>query len=343
MKIAIRGGHNFLSKGACGLIDETTENRNVYKAVIKNLIKNNFEVLDVTPGDCDVNTDLKFGVEKANNFNADLFVSIHFDKCYEKFDGPLGTGTWVCEKGGKAEVYAKNIVDTVSKGTSLKNRGVKTNAKLYELNKTIMPAVIVEVCFCESKVDVDIYKEKGSELIGYLIAKGICRSVNKEISEDLYQNNEEQEIINLQNNKTFKTNATAKVALDPRDNPSNNYRDLGEIFANEKIRILPEICDLKIFLPATYWKDSENKESEPIWINSKQSVLKIDTNATVINVLTELDARYDPSPNSNRMGYVKNSERLFVHKVENNYALATYLAGEGYKTAWFTSKYIKLD
>ncbi|EOU2104793.1 TPA: N-acetylmuramoyl-L-alanine amidase, partial [Clostridium perfringens] len=56
MKIAIRGGHNFLSKGACGLIDETTENRKVYKAVIKNLIKNNFEVLDVTPSDCDVNT-----------------------------------------------------------------------------------------------------------------------------------------------------------------------------------------------------------------------------------------------------------------------------------------------
>ncbi|HBI7087111.1 TPA: N-acetylmuramoyl-L-alanine amidase, partial [Clostridium perfringens] len=111
------------------------------------------------------------------------------------------------------------------------------------------------------KVDVDIYKEKGSELIGYLIAKGICKSVNKEISEDLPQNNKEQENINLQDNKTFKTNATAKVALDPRDNPSNNYRDLGEIFANERIKILPEICDLKTFLPATYWKDSENKES----------------------------------------------------------------------------------
>ncbi|EJT6503065.1 N-acetylmuramoyl-L-alanine amidase [Clostridium perfringens] len=342
MKIAIRGGHNFLAKGACGLIDETIEDRKVYKAVIKNLIENNFEVLDVTPGDCDVNTDLKLGVDKANNFNADLFISIHFDKCYDKFDGPLGTGTWICEKGGKAEIYAQNIVDTISEGTSLKNRGVKTNAKLYELNKTIMPAVIVEVCFCESKVDVDIYREKGSDLIGYLIAKGICKSINKEISSDLPQVNLENNT-NSQNNNLFKTNATAKVALDPRDNPSNNYKDLGEIYANERIKILAEVCDLKFFLPATYWQDALNKESSPIWVNSKQTVLNVDTNATVINVLTELDARYTPSPDSNRMGYVKNQERLFVHKIENNYALATYLASEGYKTAWFTAEYIKLD
>lgn len=343
MKIAIRGGHNFLAKGACGLIDETTENRKVYKSVIKNLLSNNFEVLDVTPGECDVNSDLKFGVDKANNFNADLFVSIHFDKCYDTYDGPLGTGTWICENGGKAELYAKNIVNTLSEGTGLKNRGVKTNAKLYELRKTTMPAVIVEVCFCESKVDVDIYKEKGPEVIGYLIAKGICKSLNKDIIEDLSQNNIKEEIPNSTNNKSFKTNATTKVALDPRDNPSDNYSDLGEIFANERIMILPQVCDLESFLPATYWKDALNQESSPIWINSKQSVLKADTNATVINVLTELDARYNPSPNSNRMGYVTNNERLFVHKIENDYALATYSAGEGYKTAWFTSKYIKID
>ncbi|EGT3601909.1 N-acetylmuramoyl-L-alanine amidase, partial [Clostridium perfringens] len=174
------------------------------------------------------------------------------------------------------------------------------------------------------------------------IAKGICKSVNKEISSDLPQVNLEN-TTNPQNNNLFKTNATAKVALDPRDNPSNNYKDLGEIYANERIKILAEVCDLKFFLPATYWQDALNKESSPIWVNSKQTVLNVDTNATVINVLTELDARYTPSPDSNRMGYVKNQERLFVHKIENNYALATYLASEGYKTAWFTAEYIKLD
>ena len=36
------------------------------------------------------------------------------------------------------------------------------------------------------------------------------------------------------------------------------------------------------------------------------------------------------------MGYVKNGERLLLYKIEGNYALCTYFAGEWYKTAWFT-------
>ena len=41
------------------------------------------------------------------------------------------------------------------------------------------------------------------------------------------------------------------------------------------------------------------------------------------------------------MGYVTNGERLYVHRTEGNYALATYFAGDGYKTAWFTAKYLE--
>ena len=43
------------------------------------------------------------------------------------------------------------------------------------------------------------------------------------------------------------------------------------------------------------------------------------------------------------MRYVKNNKRLYVHRVERDYVLATYYAGDGYKTAWFTAKYIKID
>ena len=181
MKIAVRGGHNFLAKGACGLIDETTEDRKVKDSVILNLRKEGHEVLDVTPGNCDVNTDLRYGVNKAEEWGADLFISIHFDKAYDSYNGALGTGTWICGAGGQAEVYARRIVNSIANGTGLRNRGVKTNPKLYELRKTSMPAVIIEVCFCEATTDVSIYKAKGSNLIGELIAEGIC---DKDIQTD---------------------------------------------------------------------------------------------------------------------------------------------------------------
>ena len=48
-KIAIRGGHNFQAKGASALIDETVEDRKVYKATMNYLRECGYSVLDVTP------------------------------------------------------------------------------------------------------------------------------------------------------------------------------------------------------------------------------------------------------------------------------------------------------
>lgn len=176
-KIAVRGGHNFLAKGACALIDETTEDRKVYKALLSYLRTLGYEVLDVTPSNCDVNTDLAYGVNKAEQWGADLFLSIHFDKAYDSYSGNLGTGTWIYATGGQAEVFAKRIVDRVASGTGLSNRGVKCNPKLYELRKTSMPAVIVEVCFCEATEDVRKYRNAGADKIGKLIAEGVAQRV----------------------------------------------------------------------------------------------------------------------------------------------------------------------
>lgn len=176
-KIAVRGGHNFLAKGACALLDETTEDRKVYKALLNYLRALGYSVLDVTPSNCSVNVDLAYGVNKAEQWGADLFLSIHFDKAYNSYSGNLGTGTWICARGGQAEVYAKRIVDSIAKGTGLKNRGVKVNPKLYELRKTSMPAVIVEVCFCEATEDVRKYRNAGADKIGKLIAEGVAQKV----------------------------------------------------------------------------------------------------------------------------------------------------------------------
>ena len=180
MKIAVRGGHNFLAKGASALIDETTEDRKVKDSVIKYLKQLGHTVLDVTPGNMDTDSDLLYGVNKANNWGADLFISIHFNKAYNSYNGAIGTETWVYSKSDtfNDEEYAQRIVDSIG-ALGFKNRGVKTSIDLYELKATKMPSVIVEVCFVEATEDVVLYKRLGTDKIGQVIAESIS---NKKIN-----------------------------------------------------------------------------------------------------------------------------------------------------------------
>lgn len=179
MKIAIRGGHNFQAIGAVGIIDETTEDRKVKDSVIKYLRLLGYEVLDVTPGNMDSDSDLVYGVSRANNWGAELFISIHLNKAYNSYIGSIGTETWVYSKSDNYndEEYAQRIVNGIA-GLGFVNRGVKERTDLYELKNTKMPAIIVEVCFVEATEDVALYKKLGSDKIGQVIAESIS---NKKI------------------------------------------------------------------------------------------------------------------------------------------------------------------
>ena len=179
MKIAVRGGHNFQARGAAGIIDETVEDRKVKDATIKYLKKMGHSVLDVTPGNMPSSSDLAYGVNKANQWGADMFISIHFNKAYTSYDGAIGTEGWVYSRGGKAEKISNRICSKLA-STGLRNRGTKTKG-FYELRHTNMPAVIVEVCFVEATKDVNIYKQNGPDKIGQLIAEG---AANQKVSSD---------------------------------------------------------------------------------------------------------------------------------------------------------------
>ena len=180
MKIAVRGGHNFQATGAVGLIDETTEDRKVKESVIKYLIQLGNQVLDVTPGNMDSDNDLVYGVSKANSWGADLFISIHFNKAYNSYEGAIGTETWVYSKSDNIKLddeVALRIVNSIV-GLGFKNRGVKERTDLYELRATKMASVIVEVCFVEATEDVALYKRLGPDAIGKSIAEAI---INKKV------------------------------------------------------------------------------------------------------------------------------------------------------------------
>ena len=176
MKIAVRGGHCPRVPGASKFIDELTEDRKVKGSVIKYLKQLGHEVLDVTPPDNtnSSSVDLSNGVNRANLFNADLFVSIHFNKAYDVYNGFLGSEVCVYSPFD----IAQRVVNGLA-GLGFKNRGQKVRSQLFEIRHTNMKAMIIEVCFVESIADVGLYKKLGHDIIGKTIAECIA---NKKIS-----------------------------------------------------------------------------------------------------------------------------------------------------------------
>lgn len=180
MKICVRGGHVPKVTGAIGILNELTEDRKVKDAVIKYLKQLGHEVIDVTPPDS-TNTsdsDLVYGVSRANSLNVDLFVSIHFNKAYNSYNGAIGSEAWVYSKSDNItldEQVGKRIVDALS-SLGFKNRGVKESQVLYELKSTKMASVIVEVCFVEATEDVALYNKLGADKVGQVIAEGIANA-----------------------------------------------------------------------------------------------------------------------------------------------------------------------
>lgn len=182
-KIAVRGGHCPKVPGANALLDELTEDRLVKDAVIKYLRQLNYEVLDVTsPDSMNSSTgDLAYGVNKANDWGADLFISIHFNKAYDSYNGVLGTEICVYSENE----IAKRVVNAIS-NLGFKNRGQKIRKELYELKNTSMTAMIVETCFVEATEDVALYRKLGADEIGKAIAEAI---MNRKL--EITNNNEE--------------------------------------------------------------------------------------------------------------------------------------------------------
>lgn len=170
-KIAVRGGHTELCTGASALINELPEDRNVTAAVVKYLKELGREVLDITPPvnyTTSVSADLAYGVNKANEWGADLFVSIHFNKAYDSYNGALGSEVCVYSTYD----IAQRVVDALGE-LGFKNRGQKIRTGLYELKHTKMKAMIVETCFVEATEDVELYKKLGPDAIGKAIAEAI--------------------------------------------------------------------------------------------------------------------------------------------------------------------------
>ena len=224
MKIAIRGGHCPNVTGCSKFINELTEDRKVKDSVIKYLRMLGYDVLDVTPPDNTqvLNEDLRYGVTKSNNWGADLFVSIHFNKAYDSYDEALGSEVCVYSNFDIAQRVVNALGDL-----GFKNRGQKVRTNLFELKYTNSKAMIIEVCFVESIVDVSLYKQLGYDLIGKTIAESIA---NKKIENFKEDNNESELNYSMHifsQNWYLKNYPDVAISEKYKNNPYKHYIEYG--------------------------------------------------------------------------------------------------------------------
>ena len=113
----------------------------------------------------------------SNNWDADLFVSIHLNAAASK--EASGIETWrYTTVGNLTKELAKNVQGELIAATGWKDRGVKQSSTLYVLKKTIASAVLVECGFISNDAECQkLFSEKWQNKIANGVVKGIEKTL----------------------------------------------------------------------------------------------------------------------------------------------------------------------
>lgn len=225
MIIGIDMGHSTWDKspcGAVGLLNESKENRRVGLVLIQKLRDLGHTVVDCSCNSANnVDSQLVAIVNKANSHNLDLFLSLHLN-------AGGGKGAEIYSYNGNA--YANNLINTYCEETGFVNRGHK-NANFYVLRATKAPAILLEMCFVDTKSDADLWNSLTPDFIANAICKGLTgRTVSNNNSNNNNNTNISEKVVE------YDETGTAKVIVDclnVRDNPSLNSNVVAQYFYGE--------------------------------------------------------------------------------------------------------------
>lgn len=167
MRLVINAGHTKIGKGtgATGLLNESIETRKIAYELMKLLAETEHEVIPAVYDKSDNN--LQEVSKLANNVSADFLISIHLN-------AGGGQGCEVYTWRGCKEAKAVKTCSGLAR-LGFYNRGVKDGSKYYILKNTkpSVKTILIEVCFVDTKSDVELYKK-----VGYAeIAKAIFNAI----------------------------------------------------------------------------------------------------------------------------------------------------------------------
>lgn len=152
--IVISSGHGRYVRGAGRFIDEVDEARRVVDTVAKYLRERGATVYVYHDDTNRTQRDnLNAIVAYHNSKQRSLDVSVHFNAAGVT-DAPRGCEVLYYD----AKQSAANVSKAMAVAGCFKDRGAKERRDLAFTSRTNMPALLIEVCFVDSKADVELYQ-----------------------------------------------------------------------------------------------------------------------------------------------------------------------------------------
>lgn len=150
-------------------------------AVVRHAMKKLYEYQNVTilrTDDPSGNTDVPLStrIKRANDFKADVFVSVHHNALGSVWGDHEGAETFVyepIENNPKSKKLADSVHPHIVKAMQTKDRGIKA-ANFAVLRETNMAAILTEGGFMDSRTDIKkMRNDRFLKSQGEAIAKGI--------------------------------------------------------------------------------------------------------------------------------------------------------------------------
>ena len=195
MKIVLSSGHGLFVRGARGIIDEVDEARRVTNRVAE-ILRTAGVGVSTFHDDTSRNVSNNIGaiVRHHNSQTRDLDVSVHFNSFqpatdfvqmdgWRRVDRPVGVEVLYRTGNSHTRQIAGEAARAISGASGLLLRhmsrdvpGTVPRTDLGFLNNTSAPAILLEVCFVNSSVDVELYRQ-GFEEICQAIATAVSGRV----------------------------------------------------------------------------------------------------------------------------------------------------------------------
>lgn len=179
VKIVLDAGHGLSTPGKRTPDGEREWNFNnkVVLAAINKLRKyENVEILRVDDPTGKTDISLNTRTNKANAFNADVYIACHHNANTGTWGPWTGVETYTYDHSlAKSEKIAEVIHPLVVKAVGLQDRGLKKQ-NFHVLRETSMPAILIEGGFMDSYIDINVLRDNAKlKAHGEAIAAGLVR------------------------------------------------------------------------------------------------------------------------------------------------------------------------